>query len=289
MFTEFCKRIGFKKEWEDFFIESYKIVEKNEKAFEILKEYAGMMLENKRCDAKLEEISALTGVHMSTAHVLVAVYAMITTEKMIEERGYDKEMLDWIMYDLRVKCDETYMTTKIIGSIFYEWYVGQVSLNRLCLGRLQYEYRTLTEFDYGDVKVGEKIINCHIPSGDPLTDESVMDSLKKAYDFFPDMRRDGVLTIMCNSWLLHPTTAKHCFTEGSNLKNFYDKFTIVKETEAAANHNFWRICGCDVSEIDNAPQETGLQRRLVKMIKSGINMGAGYAYLKFDGEKIVNK
>ena len=76
---------------------------------------------------------------MSTVHVLCALYAMPTTEKMIEEKGYDKEMFDWIMYDLRVKCDETYTTTKVIGSIFYEWYVGQHSLNRICLGRLQYE------------------------------------------------------------------------------------------------------------------------------------------------------
>lgn len=286
MIKDICKRVGFKKEFEDFFINSFEELKKNEKALEILKEYAGMMLKNERCDAKLEEIAALTGIHMSTVHVLCALYAMPTTEKMIEEKGYDKEMFDWIMYDLRVKCDETYTTTKVIGSIFYEWYVGQLSLNRICLGRLQYEYNK-APVDMGDIKEGEKIINCHIPSGDPLTDNSVMDSLKKAYNFFDDMRKDGALTIMCASWMLHPETAENCFLPGSNLRNFYDKFTIVKSQEAPKNHNFWRICGCDVSEIDTAPQETGLQRRLIKMIKNGINMGSGYGYIKFDGEKII--
>ncbi len=287
MITEICKRVGFKKEWEDYFLQSFETVRKNEKAFDVLKEYAAMMLNNQRCVTKLEEIASLTGIPMSTAHVLCVLYALPTTERMIEEKGYSKEMFHWIMYDLRVKCDETYTTTKEIGSIFYEWYVGQVSLNRFCLGRLQYEYSTVTKVDRGDYKVGERVINCHIPSGSPLTDEAVMDSLKKAYDFFPEMRKDGVLTVICNSWMLHPTTAKHCFEEGSNLKKFYDKFTVAYEEEASANHNFWRICGCNVSEIDAAPQKTGLQRRLVRMIKSGINMGAGYAYLKFDGENII--
>ena len=286
MIKELCKRAGFKPEFEEFFINSYEQLIKNEKAFEILREYAAMMLKIERCDAKLEEISALTGIHKSTVHVLVVLYAMVSTEKMIEERGYDKEMFDWILYDLRVKCDETYTTTKVIGSIFYEWYVGQSSLSRLCLGRLQYEYRN-APVDMGDIKEGERIINCHIPSGTPLTDEAVTDSLKKAYAFFPEMHRDGVLTVMCGSWLLHPETVEHCFLPGSNLRNFYEKFTIVKSQENADNHDFWRICGCDVSEIDNAPQETGLQKRLVKMIKSGINMGAGVGYIRFDGEKVI--
>ena len=51
MIKDICKRVGFKKEFEVFFIYSFEELKKNEKALEILKEYAGMMLKNERCDA----------------------------------------------------------------------------------------------------------------------------------------------------------------------------------------------------------------------------------------------
>ena len=157
------------------------------------------------------------------------------------------------------------------------------------LGRLEYERVAFPFDDYkGVVKKGETVYSCHIPSSGPVTRESVIESLKKAHDFFADELKDGILPVYCSSWMLYPA---HCevYAEGSNLRKFYDLFDIIAQTEDKTNHNFWRIFDVDYSPetFESAPERTTLQRSFKSYIRQGNCMGTGKGILLFDGEKIL--
>ena len=144
---------------------------------------------------------------------------------------------------------------------------------------------------YGDLlKQGDVVCNCHIPSSGALLGEDVLASLKMAYDFYPQYRRNGILPITCNSWLLYPPVAE-LFKEGSNLDRFYKIFEILKTKEQEHNSDFWRIFNLPFSEenLQNAPENSSLQRSIKAFLQAGNHLGAGLGIILFDGENILTQ
>lgn len=259
-----------KKEWHDAFC----------RATEIL-------LDGKSPKENCEQLSEDSGVHDYTVFELVLIKALTALEHSYKMLGRDMVLFDGVLADIRAKTIECINVYDIVGTNCYDWYIGFYDCTRLCLGRLQFEKRPF-RYDYKDYKQGDTAINTHIPSIGPLKYEDVMNSFKMAYKYFGDTVKDGVLPIVCSSWLLHDKTS-HCFKKGGGLEMFYNMFDVIYNEDHDTNRNFWRIFDCEYKDFDKAPADTSLRRNILDMIKSGQNMGAGYGVILFDGENIVNK
>lgn len=191
--------------------------------------------------------------------------------------------------DLSYKLKECKTVYGIWGTFVLGWFKGFFNLKRFQLGRLQYEWIDFQEdrYERGTVslKKGDRILNCHIPSSGPLTREAVLDSLAKAYAFYKEDLNSSVMPVVCSSWLLYPQHYE-VYPQGSNLRDFYDAFDIVKEQADPANNDFWRVFGVYYKD-DKAlwPQATTLQRRFGQYIGQGKTMGWGRGLLLYDGEK----
>lgn len=139
------------------------------------------------------------------------------------------------------------------------------------------------------MKEGDTVYNCHIPSSGPLAEDSIIDSLRRAYSYFREELTNGIMPVYCNSWLLYPPTAR-LYPKESNLEAFYHMFDVIEETEKPNNPDFWRLFYKDFSAetLSCVTPETSLQRIILTYLKGGNNMGSGKAILLFDGEKTVD-
>ena len=121
---------------------------------------------------------------------------------MYEKNGLPLHVYHDTMRDLRYKLMECYKMHGVWGSFVASWFYGAFVLERFELGRLQYEFSThfatQEKITYCGVELEwdkTPIINLHIPSSGPLTQESVEDSLARAYKFmcryYPKYVNDG--------------------------------------------------------------------------------------------------
>ena len=227
----------------------------------------------------MEALAQESGVCRYAVDMLILLHAAIPMRERYRDRGISDEVYRDTISDLRNKLIECKKLKGEWGT-FVAWWLGDYfRLKRFALGRMQYE---VVDHD------GEKALNCHIPSGSPLEHEAVLASLRKAYEFFPQVRRDGVLTVVCGSWILYPPH-RELFSEGSNLRRFADLFTVTQSTPDPQNRSLWVIFYQNFSEgcIDSLPTDTSLRRRFAEYLRAGNSMGYGKGYLRFDGERII--
>ncbi len=208
-------------------------------------------------------------------------------------RGYPEELYIATMRDLYYKLMECRQVFGINGTFVAHWNQRFYRCERFCLGRLQFETREYPISEpFRDIyKGGDRVIGCHIPSSGPLLYEDVIDSLKKAYEFYSDRLIDGKLYVYCHSWLMYPPYAGKVFPEGSNLYKFLKLFELVKVEEDENYKDFVRVFGkpFDPAEIDFLPEDTGLRRRLKKFLQGGNKMGEAFGFIEFDGENILTE
>lgn len=223
------------------------------------------------------------GVHRYAAEMVFGLCCARHLRYFYRQKGWPEDLFLNTMDDLRVKLWECKDNYDVWGTFVGYWFRGFFLGDRHGLGRLQYEPRPFDYEEYRGIKKGDPVYNCHIPSGSPLTEEAVLESLKKAYDFYRP--EDGVLKVVCNSWMLYPPHYE-VYPEGGNLRMFYNLFTVLSSREDPKNVNLWRIFGRGVDRND-LPAKSTLQRRLKAFLEAGNCMGTGYGILLFDGKKIL--
>ena len=247
--------------------------------------------EDNAYNALLDEIAKETEFHRYTVDLAFLLHAARPLKYIYHVKGIDETIYYDSLRDLHTKLEECKCVYSIVGTFVFSWFRGFYLCRRFALGRLQYE-RSEFRFDsYKDVlKKGDTVYGCHIPSSGPLYPDDMIDSLKRAYEFYKDDLHDGILPVYCSSNLLHPPTAEN-YPEGSNLRFFYEQFDVIRSIDDPENRDFWRIFGCRFSPeaLKDAPTHTSLQRSIKQMIQSGQPMGLGKSILLFDGEKVVNK
>lgn len=209
--------------------------------------------------------------------------------KMYAERGVSEEIFWKTIEDLRWKLAECIEVEHVIGTFVAGWDAGFFRMNRFGLGRLQYELVQYNGEGYNkkgvSLKPGDTIVNIHIPSAGPLTDENLLDSFKRAYDFYGCA--PGKLICCCGSWLLYPEHRNFLY-ESSGILKFMDCFDIVSWSEKSEFSNDWRVFGGETDNgIENLPERTRLQRAYKKRLMDGKPTGDGYGILVFDGERIL--
>lgn len=230
----------------------------------------------------VKELGEQAGVHPYAADMVFALCCALPLRFIYQQKGWSDELFLDAMADLRYKLMECKNIHGVWGSFVASWFRGFFICDRHALGRLQYEPRNL-KYPYGKYEEGELVYNCHIPSSGPLTPELVTDSLKKAHEFYKP--EDGILKVVCSTWMLYPPM-QEIYPEGSNLRAFYDLFTVLSAKERPENKGLWRIFGAE-TELHKLPERSSLQRRLKEFLLAGNNMGIGYGILLFDGEKIL--
>ncbi len=210
-----------------------------------------------------------------------------------KSRGYSEELFTETMRDLLFKLRECRAVKGVWGTFVIEWYQKFYTCERFKLGRLQFETRKYPcSESFRDIcREGDTVVGCHIPSCGPLTYEAVIDSLKRAYEFYPEMRINGVLPVYCHSWLMYPPYAEEVFGEGTNLYRFLNLFELVRVAEDPDYTDFFRVFDRDYDseELDSLPEDTGLRRRLKRFIQKGNMMGDAYGFMLFDGERILTE
>ena len=282
MLYEVMTAAGFPKEAQDYFIlKEQELLRMERAAQRIAEAVSALCTDGAEFLPLLASLSEDSGVPRYASDMLVLLYAAEKMAERYKETGIPDEIYLDTLSDLRNKLIECKKLKGEWGTFVAWWLAGYFRLNRFALGRLQYEV-----VDHE----GKPALNCHIPSGSPLRFEAVMDSLRKAYDFYPSVRMDGKITVVCHSWLLYPPH-RELFTDGSNLRRFVDLFTVTEGTPDPKNQSLWLIFYKNYNSVslDELPVETSLQRAFVEYLRAGNCMGYGRGYLIFDGEKVVSK
>lgn len=233
------------------------------------------------------------GVHEYTFDLFLVLDCTALLEEIYKQKGIDAKYFDCMVSDIKSKLDECSVAKNIFGIFVLPWYDGFFRLTRFALGRLQYD---ITEFNYEDVtindytlKKGDFVLNCHIPSGSPLDKDLCADSFKAAYKFFGDKIKNGILPVMCRSWLLYPPYAT-VFHKKSNLADFRKNFHIFKVFEADNFGESWRVFGKKFTgDISVLPSTTTLQKNFIQFLKTATVFGDGGGLMLYDGKEILTR
>lgn len=242
-------------------------------------------------DGVHEPLKALcaTAEEQWAAELVFVVLCARMREKTLSGREHE-QFLDGLS-DIGCKVNECLAYKKCLGIFVLSWYHGFLKEKRLTLGRLQFEVRQQGEQErvIGDLvmRPGDRKLVCHIPSSGPLTQQACFDSYHRAWEEFPELRRNGVLPIFCHSWLFYPGYDQ-VFTPESNTGKFRSNFTMYETYETERFDDCWRVFSMDVPEnLSLLPRDTAMRRRFAAYIEQGGTFGTTAGVLLFDGEKLV--
>ena len=212
-------------------------------------------------------------------------------EPLYVKNGIDKKIFFDSAADFTCKVRECMKVNGVPGTDVGRWYRGFFNLSRFALGRFQYEKKpvahTVVFPDGAVVEEGTECLNFHIPSnGISIDDEVRYDSYKKAFEFFEDFRKDGVITFICHSWLIFPDN-REFLSPDSNILRFMNDFTCLQREVKDPFKDAWRIFGAAArGPLEELPENTSLQRAVKQRMLNGKPMGMALGAFRFDGEKI---
>lgn len=282
-----CNKIGITKETADYIHSIYKGIAHNKKAYSDLIYATNNFLSKNSMEYQsyIERIHEETGLKIYAINMILVLMCAKKIKTVYDKKGISEQIYFDTMSDISCKIQECKKLYDIWGIFSLEWYRGIFTLRTFKLGRLEFEISSFPFENYKDViKKDEIAYRCYIPSSGPLTPESVIDSLKKAYDFF---KIKGNMKVFCKSWLLYPAHYE-LFPSGSNLGSFFDLFHIIYEKKDANNSNLWRIFyKTPETPTNELPANTTLQRNFKEYLINGNNIGIGTGVLMFDGEEVI--
>ena len=249
--------------------------------------------EGKDFVAALAPVYEKTDINPYSVDMVFLLMAATPLKYIYAARGYSFELYVETMRDLLFKLRECVDVKGVFGTFVIEWYQKFYTCERFKLGRLQFETRAYPcDEPFRDMfKKGDAVVGCHIPSDGSLKYEDVIASLKMAYDFYPHMRKNGILPIYCHSWLMYPPYAGEVFPKGTNLYRFLKLFELVRSEVDEDYTDFFRIYSKDfcATELDSLPEDTSLRRNMKKFLADGNKMGTSFGFILFDGEKVITE
>ena len=238
----------------------------------------------------VEELAEKAGMHPYTLWLLLLIECAGKVKPLYLQKGFSEAVYWDTFCDLKYKLWECWENYGIWGNFVAFWYGIFFRADIMKLGRLEFENRSWhldTPYVCGGVTVhkGDPVLSIHIPSsGEPFDRETVMDSLRRAYEF---CGRD-VMVCVCHSWLLYPGY-ENVWPKGGNIRDFRTLFDVISSADSEVFDDGWRVFrnewGCDKEAL---PERTAMHRAFKSHILSGGKFGDGYGVLLFDGEKIIH-
>jgi len=235
------------------------------------------------CDFKLiislaQDVAQRLSIHNYTTELLIFICLSKHLKELYIERGIDPKIFHNTMLDLRYKLDECKAVKGVIGSFVAFWFDRFFNLERVGLGRLEFEVDPFGH-NYsceGHILTPEtKVINVHIPRTlTHLTPESCDEAFAMAKEYFKDQIGDDC-AFVCHSWMLYQGN-EHILPEDTNVHRFMSRFTILQSTVDTSLSDLWRIFDTDDKNPDHLPTDTRMRRAYVEHLKKGGALGQGY-------------
>ncbi len=136
------------------------------------------------------------------------------------------------------------------------------------IGRLQYMVQPWYHADVGNICRGDLVIDVHIPEDGKLDRDDVRSSFDQARVFyqnhFPEL---SCRAFVCESWLLDPLL-QTILPETTNIVAFQKCWRLFPSEEDEEEANI-RVFGMHPVDVDTAPQDSLLQRSILKSIRAG--------------------
>lgn len=233
-------------------------------------------------------------LHQYTIDLLFVLECTSFLLEKYKANGIAEKIFIDTMRDIKYKLEECIKVKNIFGIFVIEWYENFLYLKRITLGRLQYDISTYNghtmTINNCIINEGDFVLGCHIPSSGPLNPELCIESFKMAYDFFRSKLNNGILPIMCSSWLLYPQY-KEVFGEKSNISVFASRFEIVDIQHNEKFNDMWRVFGveCGSMDINALPSDTTMQKNFIRYMKKGQSFGAATGFILFDGKNVLTQ
>ncbi len=226
------------------------------------------------------------------ALALCEMYSLDTLE-LYRQRGIDvgDVYLD-TMRDIPIWAEACLDRYGVYGIEKYGWVSYSLTGEIFRLGRLQFH---TVPYTHGDVTVcgvsltrDSRVLNVHIPAGEPLTAEACLASYRRAYKFFG---LSGRASFVCDSWLLYPGH-REMLSPSSGIVRFAEDYGILSVHELAAceSGELWRVFGYHESyDPEQLPSDTSLRRAYIKCLREDGTLGDAFGVMIFDGENIVRE
>ena len=291
--VELCNLLGFPNEALADLEKCYNAIipQYMDRVQKIAREWLDVAGDWQKCIREISLLSQEAGASANGVRMVFFLYCAIPLRQEYEKRGLSEDLYFETLQDLRYKLLECRALYGEWGTFVPDWYRRFYTCERFALGRLQYEPIEFPGECYKNaLKRGDRVYSCHIPSSGALREEEVLESLKRAYNFYRAELKNGILPVVCHSWLLYQPL-EEVFAESPNILKFRQLFDVLQNDADEKNGDFWRVFYQNYSaeNLQSIVAETKLQKRLKAYLLDGKNLGAGWGILLFDGEKIINK
>lgn len=177
---------------------------------------------------------------------------------------HKKRIKECFENDLEKRRYESVRVSQMLWAIYF------IRVKIIEIGRLQYEY-----FKEDD----NELIKIHIPLGDKLDYNKVIESLNKSKDVLTNIFNTQNISYVCNSWLL--SKKLNCLiNSNTNISKFYNLFNVVDGEECTDDIlNFvYSLKQCN--DYTKLPEETSIQRLIKKQLLNGVKFKLGKGILK---------
>ena len=233
---------------------------------------------------KCVKMASETGIHEHTVKLLVHICLSKRLRTYYAEKNLPDSLFVAAMNDLKYKLIECHIVKGVWGTFVADgnWFSRWYDLTRFAFDRLQFEtIKFCKTYEKNGVSLtrDSKVINVHIPrTGTPLDHGEIAESYRKAAEFYKELLDGEPVVFVCSSWLLFPEH-QNILHERSNIRKFMADYDIIEshlypEVHCAA---YWRIFDCPVEvAVDDAPEDTFLQRAYKTYLQGGGKLGYGY-------------
>ncbi len=240
---------------------------------------------------KAKEI--LPEIHSYTVELLFVIECLPAMKENHLKKGISEKMFLDSARDLTYKIKECHALSGIFGITAGWWYDRFIFATRLTFSRLQYDVNVYEgeRVEYGGhtLEKGDFVLDCHIHSGGPLLEEDCISSYREAFEYFRGKIKNGVIPIICWSWLLYPDYMT-VFGENSNTGRFARHFHIYRTDpdEKQISTVLLHVFNTDTLS-DTLPSATSMQRRFKEYFDTSKSYGNAAGIIFFDGENILTK
>ncbi len=238
---------------------------------------------------------ALSDMHPYTATLLFVLECVPFMEKEYANRGLPRQMFLDTVTDIHCKIVECRELNGIFGTSVGWWFDRFIFLERLTFGRLQYDIKThdgeRVVFGENVLERGDLVLDCHISSNGRLFEEDCIKSYRQAWEYFAPQLKDGVLPIICWSWLLYPDYLP-VFGENSNTGRFARHFHIYRKDpdEKAVTIVLEKVFKVrTVDDVSLLDETTSMQKRFKEYLKTSKSFGNAAGVIFFDGDNILTQ
>lgn len=234
-----------------------------------------------------EQINALTDIktgpsayqwmadHFDDEDNLRMLACNLEAARRMHDKYAEKGISDEIYFDT-MKCFSRFLAERKrnTGEICFDrgwWTYRQISMQLFRIGELEYEF---VEWE------GKKAISIHIPSDSHFSNALVGESLYEARAFmaryYPAYED---VDYICDTWLLSPSLCEFLHPE-SNILDFQKRFEIIHVDEEAKDYMVWLFGAKSTTPIEEAREDTSLQRAVKAHVLSGGKIGVAFGIIR---------